>query len=277
MITRYSVRGSLNAFDITALRFGVAGALLLPVLFKKGLSIGPYGWKGAVTLALLMGASFNVLAIFGMRFAPASHAAALINTAMMVTTTLLGIWLLKEKTTKLRLAGVALSVTGIGCLLYARPFGTGEDNLHGHMLFMVAGVMWAGYALLVRRWKVEPLHATAAVCGISFMIYIPIYLLFIHSNIGWSNFKEVAFQGFYQGVVNSILALLCFNRGIALLGATTSGAFLPLVPVLATLIAVPLLGELPNAMEFLGVLLASGGVFLSTGIAGKLLGRAEKL
>ena len=275
VITRYSVRGSLNAFDITALRFGVAGALLLPVLLRKGLAIGPYGWKGAMALAFLMGASFNVIAIFGMRFAPASHAAALINTGMMVTTTLFGILLLKEKTTKLRLGGVALSVIGIGCLLTARPFAAGGEDLHGHFLFLLAGMMWAGYALLVRRWKVEALHATAAVCGFSFMIYMPIYLLFLHSNIGIENIKEVVFQGFYQGIINSILALLCFNRGIALLGATTSGAFLPLVPVVATLIAIPLLGELPNGMECVGILLASGGVFLSTGIAGRVLMRSS--
>lgn len=274
VITRYSVRGSLNAFDITALRFGVAGALLLPVLFKKGISIGPYSWKGAFALAILMGAPFNVIAIFGMQFAPASHAAALINTAMMVTTTLLGIWLLKEKTTGLRLAGVALSVAGIGCLLYARPFLAGGDDLRGHLLFLFAGMMWAGYALLVRHWKAAPLHATAAVCSISFVFYMPLYLLFAESHIGLHNLGEVACQGFYQGIVNSILALLCFNRGIALLGATTSGAFLPLVPVVATLLAIPLLGESPNILEMLGILLASGGVFLSTGIAGRAFSKA---
>lgn len=270
VITRYSVKGSLNAFDITALRFGVAGALLLPILFKKGFAIGPYGWFGSLLLAFLMGASFNVIAIFGMRFAPASHAAALINTSMMVTTTLLGILLLKEKTSALRLFGVCLSVAGITSLLYARPFMEGGDDLEGHLLFMLAGMMWAGYALLVRSWKADPLHATAAVCGVSFLIYIPIYLVFIESHIGWHNIKEVAFQGFYQGIVNSILALLCFNRGIALLGATTSGAFLPLVPVIATLLAIPILNEFPNEMEVFGVLLASGGVFLSTGIASRL-------
>ena len=273
VITRYSVRGTLTTFDITALRFGVAGALLLPVLFRKGLHIGPYGWKGGVALALLLGAPFNLLAIFGMRYAPASHAAALINTAMMVTTTLLGILILKEKTTALRLAGVAISVIGISCLLFARPFASGGQGLEGHLLFILAGTMWAGYAICVRNWKVEPLHATAAVCSISFILYLPIYLLFIHSNITRENIGEVLFQAGYQGILNSILALLFFNRGIALLGATTSGAFLPLVPVVATLIAIPLLGEWPNGWEFVGVLLASGGVFLSTGIAGRLLKR----
>lgn len=273
VITRYSVRGTLTTFDITALRFGVAGVFLLPVLIKKGLNIGPYGWKGGIALAFLLGAPFNLIAIFGMRYAPASHAAALINTSMMVTTTLLGIFLLKEQTTRLRITGVVISVLGISCLLFARPFVANGQGLAGHLLFMFAGTMWAGYAVCVRNWKANPLHATAAVCSISFILYLPLYLIFIHSNITHENIGEVLFQAGYQGILNSILALLFFNRGIALLGATTSGAFLPLVPVVATLIAIPLLGEWPNVCEFIGVLLASGGVFLSTGIAGRLLKR----
>ena len=218
-----------------------------------------------------MGAPFNLLTIFGMRYAPASHAAALINTSMMVTATLLGIFWLKEKTTPLRLVGVVISVVGISSLLFARPFAEGGNGLEGHLLFMMGGTMWAFYAVCVRNWKVDPLHATAAVSSISFIIYLPIYFLFIHSNISRENIGEVLFQGAYQGILNSILALLFFNRGIALLGATTSGAFLPLVPVVATILAIPLLGEWPNGYEFMGVLLASGGVFLSTGIAERLL------
>ncbi len=264
ILSRYSVRGSLTPYDITALRFGVAGIILLPVLWRKGLHIGPYGWKGSLFLAFSMGAPYNTIAIMGMHYAPASHAAAIINTVMLTITTLLGVALLKERTNAVRLSGVLFSVLGIACMLFASH--SLPDAWRGNALFMLGGGMWAAYTLCARAWKADPLHATAAVCVLSLILYLPIYLLFIPSHIGWHNAGEVAFQAIYQGIINSIFALLCYNRGLRLLGASTTSAFLPLVPILSTLLAIPLLDEIPNSLEWTGIFLAAGGVFLSTGI-----------
>jgi drug/metabolite transporter (DMT)-like permease len=268
ILSRYSVRGSLTAYDITALRFGVAGVILLPVLLHKGLRIGPYGWKGGFFLALMMGAPYNTIAIAGMHYAPASHAAAIINTVMLTITTLAGIWVLKEKTSVTRMGGVLLSIAGIGCMLYASQLTHEAGNGVGSALFMVAGAMWAAYTVCMRAWHADPLHATAIVCSLSLIFYLPVYVLFIPSHIGMGNLPEVLFQAVYQGVINSVLALLCFNRGIRLLGATTTSAFLPLVFIFSTLLAIPLLQEVPGALEWTGIALASSGVFLATGIIG---------
>ena len=45
-ITRLAVTTSLNAWDIAALRFGVAGFLLCPVLLRRGLARDRLGWLG---------------------------------------------------------------------------------------------------------------------------------------------------------------------------------------------------------------------------------------
>ena len=266
ILSRYSVRGTLTPYDITALRFGVAGMILLPVVLRQGISIGPYGKKGGLWLALMMGAPYNTIAIAGMHYAPASHAASIINTVMLTVTTLCGIGLLKEKVTKARLAGVVLSIFGISCMLYASQLMPEVNAWIGNVLFMIAATMWAFYTLCVRAWHADPLHATATVCVLSMVIYLPIYFAFIPSHIGMDNLHEVAFQAFYQGFVNSVLALLCFNRGVRLLGATTTSAFLPLVSICSTLLAIPLLQEVPGLLEWAGIFLASCGVFLATGI-----------
>ena len=264
ILSRYSVRGTLTPYDITALRFGVAGIILLPVVLRRGIAIGPHHKKGGFWLALTMGAPYNTIAIAGMHYAPASHAASIINTVMLTVTTLFGIGVLKEHTTKSRLAGVGLSITGIGCMLYASGLLPEANAWIGSLLFAIAAVMWAIYTLSIRAWHADPLHATAIVCTLSMLIYLPIYLLFIPSHIGMHNLPEVAFQAFYQGFVNSILALLCFNRGVRLLGASAASAFLPLVSIFSTLLAIPLLQETPNILEWAGIFLASCGVFLAT-------------
>lgn len=264
--SRYSVQHALTPYDITALRFTVAGLIMLPILMRKGWKIGPWGIAGGVFLACGMGAAYNIVAITGMKFAATSHA-SLIQTSMLVGTSLLSLWLLREKTTRVRLAGVAVSCVGIGILLLSKDASKEGLAWLGHTLFIVGGLMWSCYAIAVKAWKVDPLHAAAAVCVYSALLFLPAYMLFIPSHIAEADWREVAFQAFYQGFINSVLALMCYNRGIAILGAATSSAFLPLVPIFATLGAIPLLGEFPVTQEWTGIGVATLGVFMATGAA----------
>lgn len=277
VFSSHGVRGTLSPYDLTALRFGTAGLIMLPVLLRKGFRLGPWGIFGGIFLASLMGATYNTLTIYGMRFAPVSHM-GLINTGMLIMTTLGGILLLKEKTSALRMLGIVISLSGIGCLLAANPASPMAGNIHiGHAAFFIGGSMWAAYALFVKHWKLDALHVTAAVCVWSAILFMPLYIFLLPHNISPENMNEAIFQALYQGIVNSILALLCYNRAIKLLGATTSSAFLPLIPVLATLEAIPYLGETPIPLEWLGIALASGGVLLSTGIVSRWLGKEKRI
>jgi len=276
VISSHGVRGTLTAFDITALRFGTAGTLLFPVLWKKGFRLGPWGIWGGIFLACLMGSTYNTITVYGMRFAPVSHA-GLINTGMLIVTTLGGLFLLKERTSALRILGIVISLSGIGCLLIANNVGDAYPHIQrGHALFFMGGAMWAVYALCVKAWKLDPMHTTAAVCVYSALLFLPVYFAFIPSHISAENWHEAAFQAVYQGIINSIFALLCYNRAIPLLGATTSSAFLPLIPVIATLAAMPVLKEIPQPLEWLGIALASAGVLLATGIVDHILGKRAK-
>ena len=272
VLSSYSVRGHLNPYDITALRFATAGLILLPLALRRGIRIGPWGRWGALTLALLMGAAYNTLAIAGMKLAPTSHA-SIIQTTVLVLSTVGAVWVLREKFTRLQAVGVALSIAGIAFLLMASG-GSGDDHdalLQGHLMFMAAGAMWALYILLVRKWKADPLQVAAAVCCLSALYFLPIYVLFLPSQLSWEYWQEAAFQAVYQGIINSVFALICYNRAVQYLGAAATSAFLPLIPVIASLMAMPVLGEFPNLMECSGIGLAAFGVIMATGIAGRFL------
>lgn len=272
VLSSYSVRAHLNAYDITALRFATAGLVLLPIALKRGLRVGPWGRWGALWLALLMGAAYNVIAIAGMKLAPVSHA-SIIQTTVLICSTIGAVFILREKFSKLQGVGVALSVLGIGSLLLASDSGHGDslDLWIGHACFAIGGAMWAVYILSVRKWQADPLQATAAVCVVSALYFLPIYLFFLPHQISWAHWEEAAFQAFYQGIVNSVFALLCYNRAVQYLGAATTSAFLPLIPVIASLIAMPMLGEYPNLMEWAGIGLAAFGVLMATGFIGRLI------
>ena len=56
VITRLAVTTSLDAWDIAALRFGVAGLLLSPILVRQGLAHDRLGWLGLAVIIAGLGA-----------------------------------------------------------------------------------------------------------------------------------------------------------------------------------------------------------------------------
>src|SRR5438445_9699098 len=76
VVARLGLRTSLTPWDIAALRFGVAGVLLLPYVIRNGLAIDRLGWVGLAAI-VLGGAAPVFLANTGLLFAPAAHAGAL--------------------------------------------------------------------------------------------------------------------------------------------------------------------------------------------------------
>jgi drug/metabolite transporter (DMT)-like permease len=266
IVSSYGVRNSLSAYDITALRFGAAGLVMLPLLIKRGWKMGPWGILSGILLSALMGSVYNVVTISGMKFAPASHAAGLINSSVVAMTTIGGILLLKEKTTTLKLIGIAISMLGVLTIVdVLNAESLKGDMALGHLFFLIGGTMWALYALLMRIWKLDPVHVAAGVCVYSALTYLPVYFTMLPVTIGWHNWDAALFQAVYQGLINSVLSLIAYNRGVALLGVSQSSAYIPLIPVIATLTAIPLLGQEPTLFDAIGIALVAGGVLLSSG------------
>lgn len=269
IISRYGVRGSLTAYDITAIRFTTAGICLLPLACQRGLYIPSHGIMRSVLLAFLMGAGYVTIAVTGMKMASASHASTVINGSVLIVTTTIGVAIMREHFSIMRLAGILVTLTGILLILCAKPGVDGESFPHqslGHILFMVAGSLWGFYIILARKWQVDPLHATVIVNVISMLVYMPFYLAFADSHIHFNTFNEVMVQAVYQGILTAILAFMAFNKGIMLVGATRASSFIPLVPVISTVMAIPLLHEVPSIHEWMGVFTVSCGVLLASGV-----------
>src|SRR5207245_9198741 len=77
VVARLGLRTSLSPWDIAALRFGVAGLLLLPYVVSKGVAVERLGWVGFAAI-LLGGAALDFIANSGLLFASAEHGGALV-------------------------------------------------------------------------------------------------------------------------------------------------------------------------------------------------------
>ncbi|WP_373432859.1 EamA family transporter [Mesorhizobium sp. LSHC412B00] len=75
---RFSLREHLTATDVATLRFVGAGLVMLPVVWRGGLSASKaLGWRRALALAALAGLPYPIIINWGLTYAPAAHGAAL--------------------------------------------------------------------------------------------------------------------------------------------------------------------------------------------------------
>ena len=264
------LRTQLQPTDIAALRFFVDGALLTPVVWRRGLALDKLGWRGLALVVAGAGVPYALVCSEGLLFAPARHAGALIPGTMPLFAALLAAWLLREPVSGVRRLGFASIFCGIVTLVFLDIALTGHvppDQWKGHLLFLTAAVMWAGFTVTMKRAGIAPLHATAIVAVCSMVIYLPLYLavsgveLLHRASPG-----ALAFQALYQGVISSIVALLFYNKAIAILGASRGAAFASLTPVLSAVFAIPLLGEYPTLADWLGTAFIATGVALASGL-----------
>ena len=273
VVTRLGVQDSLAPLDVTLLRFGVAGLVLLPVFWHRGLA--GLGWPRALILATGAGVPYMLTTATGLTLAPASHAGVIVPSTML-TLSLIGAWLvLGERPDWLRLLGIAAILGGV-CLIGAKGLaaGSGREWL-GDLLFVGSGALWATYTVAARAWSVEPLHATALVSVLSLALLLPVMLLAGPTSLHQAPVAVLATQALFQGLFAAVLALLFYSRAVARLGAGRGAVFAALVPGVAMLLAVALLGEQPGRLELLGLALVSLGMPAGLGLIGQ--GRPPRL
>jgi drug/metabolite transporter (DMT)-like permease len=262
-VTRLGVTTTLSVYDLTMLRFGAAGALLFPVVLRKGLALERLGVWRLLVLICGAGAPYVLVAASGLRLAPASHAGALLPGAMPMFVALLALVLTKERFTPTRKLGYALIASGVGAIVFATA-SLGESAL-GHLLLLSAAFIWACYAIALRASRLDALHAAALVSTGSFILYLPIYFTLFGMRAFDAPIGDILFQTLLQGVLVSIVALFLFGKAIELLGASAGAAFAALTPPMAALLAVPILGEIPTPAEQAALLAVSAGVYLASG------------
>lgn len=263
VMLRFGVTTSLNAYDLTMLRFAVAALILAPVVFCRGTGTNRLGPVGLITMVIAFGAPYVLLIALAMNTAPASAAGALNPGVMAIVSVVVGRTIFGDKIGLARFAGLLLTMAGIG--LFTR---SGGAITTGHLILIGTGAMWAGYALIIRHTATPALNATAIVAVGSAIVYLPVYLVALPKQILVAPLIDVLVQAGFQGVFVSIVAIYAFNRSAELLGSV-AGATLPaLIPVVTLGLGTFFLGEAAGLGEIVSA------VLITTGLALILVGKS---
>jgi drug/metabolite transporter (DMT)-like permease len=265
VVSRLGVRTSLTPWDIAAIRFGVAGVLLLPYLMKKGLALDRLGWTGFAAISVGCGAPMVLLVNAGLLFAPAAHAGALFPGVMPLMVAILAAIILREALTPQKNSGLVLIALGAIMIVWASGGTLGTRQNIGHFLFLCAGLAWASYTVAMRRARLDGLHAAAIAAVASLVCYVPIYAAVSGGSLFQAPVADVALQAVVQGILTAVVALLLYGHMVGILGATAGAAFVALTPATTALLAIPVLGEWPSAIDWIAITVISAGVYLLSG------------
>lgn len=271
-MARAGVVAGLAPSDIALLRYGIAGLIMLPWLLRHSpVSLGPVSLAGiplwrALVMTALVGPPFVLIGVSGYHFAPLAHGAVMQPAALTLTGMGLAAVVLMDRPTRERLLGVAVILSGIAVIAGPALFTGSSRTLIGDALFMSAGAMWAVFTILMKRWSIDPIRSTAVVSVLSAVIYVPLYLAFIGTErLAAMAPATLLAQALVQGVLSGVVAVICFNKAVQLLGPGKAAIFPALVPAVATLVGIPVAGEWPTPWQWSGLAIVSLGLVIVIG------------
>lgn len=264
VVAGLGLRSSLTPWDISAIRFGVAGLVLLPYLMRNGLAVDRLGWIGLAAL-VLGGAPTVLLTNAGLLFAPASHAGALYPGVMPLVVAVLAAVFLKEAFTLPKKAGFLLIATGVVAIVSASGATIGTSQTIGHLLFLASALTFACYTIAMRRARLEGLHAAAISAVGSMLIYLPPYAIVAGADMFAAPPSAIALQALVQGLLTAVFSYVLYGLAVSILGASSGAAFAALCPVMTAVMAIPILGEWPSFVDWAAIALISAGVYLVSG------------
>lgn len=261
--------GHVDPAGSAFLRFFIASlAMVAIVRFAEGRLILPRFrlWLPLLLLGMTGVFAYNVFFFYGLQHISAGRASLIVAGTPLVITVFAAIFL-RERLTRLKLAGVFISLAGAATViangnpaaLLTGGFGPGEQALLGCV------VSWSAYSLIGRS-VLKSLSPLAAVCyssiiGTLLLAYPAAKAgLFGHlAAISPADWGSLA----YLGIGGTAIGFSLYYRGIKKIGASRAGIFINLVPVFSLLLAQMILGESIKPIVLAGGVLVLLGVSLT--------------
>jgi len=245
-----------------SLCLGLGSAVLFAVLRAGGQPLAvPQGqWPRLALLAFLNITCWNMLIAFGVALIPSGRASILAYT-MPIWAIPLSVWLLGERVTRRRLAGIALGMVALALLLGESLVGLGAAPL-GSLMVLGAAITWALGTVLQKRLPVRmPLGAYTA--WMMLIGGVPIF-------IGTALFEDVRALRDVSlvpalGVAYNVLVAFAFAHWAWIKLATSVpvsvfSVSMLVIPVIGVLSGVIFLGERPRWTEVAALVCVLGAL-----------------
>ncbi len=259
---------NIPPFTLAFIRFFFAGLIFLPIALKNFQKINFKRWI-EIFLVGFFGIFINITFFFLGLKKTESINVPIIASSGPVFLYIFSILFLKEKPKLKVFAGMIISLIGVLTIVLYPIFFDGKKILFGEIegnFFIVLATLGTVIQTLIGKdllKKVNPYFVSA----FSFLLSSLLFLIFVPSELSSWSFSQLTINGWvgiiYGVFFSSAIAYFLYYYGISKLEGQEVGIFTYIDPVVAVIIAYPLLGELPNFWYILGSIFVFGGIYLA--------------
>lgn len=252
------------------LRLSIAGFAFLPFLWtaEKRRPIKHSDAPKLLLLAFLGSTAALLFAFEGIARTTALDAAIIVATTPLLEAAASSL-LLRERFNKANKIGFLVAFIG-AIIVIAQPFGEPTANVgqkfFGNILVFLHVLAWVLFTIGSKEMftRYEAAHLTGLTLGVGMVTTAPLAFIAHLRDPSWlGNLTWIGLVGLlYLSLLSSVVAYTLWEWALSKMPAGRLGVFLYLSPVIAILIAVPLLGERPTPLLALGALFTLAGLAL---------------
>ena len=267
-------RALRDAYDPAALNFGrwaVAAIVLLPFAAPEVPRLLPVirrHFGGLLVLAFTGVALFQSLVYLGLRTTTAVNG-VLINASLPLFMILCSWAIERERATRRQVGGMVLSLAGILAIVsHGEPSALLRLELRpGDGWILLAMPIWGVYSVLLKRLRPPelagvPFLFVLTILGLAMLA--PVVALQASASPLHAPTPEQAAGIVYMGIGASIVAFICWNKGVEIVGANAAGITIHLLPAFGTILAILALGESFALFHAAGIATIFAGVLVAT-------------
>lgn len=262
VVSKVGTLSALTIYDITALRYLVAGVVATPIVLYfrawRGLSL-----KQTVLVSISAGAPYVLLAYAGFNLAPASHGGILINGLLPLLTVLIGYVWMQQATSSRQWFGAIAILIGLALPVLSTSQHLPEQFWIGDLFYVLAAVCFAFYVQLNRQWQLSPLQILWSISVFSAMTYLPIWWLLLPSGLAQARLDDIMLQALYQGLLPNLVGVMMVAIAVKHIGPASSSAMLSLVPAFGALLSLWYLNEPIGLWAWIGIAILTFGIILT--------------
>ena len=220
-------------------------------------------------LLFLLSAVFNPFFYFlgenyGLKYSTPSISAVVIAT-IPVFTPFAAWFMIREKVSRLNIAGIMISFTGILVMLIKPDFSFATDPL-GVILLLLAVVSAVIYSILLKRLTKHytPVNIIAWQNLLGVIFFLPLFLI-----LDFGEFISVVPDSrllialFSLAIIASSVAYVLFATTIKHIGVSRANVYSNLIPVTTVIASYFILDEIFTGRKVLGIVIVILGVFIT--------------
>ena len=247
-------------------RVMLAGLLLSGIVVVRRMPLPSRATSLAlIALGVLGNGVYQVFFIEGVARTRASDAALVVASSpalIAIIGRLRGV----ERVQRQGAFGIALSIAGIALVVLGSTTGQdGQATVYGDLLVLAGSICWAIYTVLLKPYTERvpgvQLSALTMMGGA-----IPLFLVAIPAiaHAPWARLPTLGWLAIlYSGVFALVIAYLIWYNGVRVIGPTRTAMYSNLQPLIAVLVAWPMLGETPTVPQCVGAACIMGGLVLT--------------